>query len=160
MSAPLTNRQKFILADLARQAWSRQSAGFRREIDEEHFRHLAVTEAVGKAGLRSCSQADYAAVKTHFLKLLGREDEALNADLRGQTNTLRVAKFKLREACRRAGVDLNYAAAICRSKFKTDLEDATEKQIWVIKYDLDRAVKRKKSTVHSPQSRNPTRFDL
>lgn len=149
MSAPLSNKQKFILADLARQAWARcgpQDDG----IEEDAFRHREVIKAVGKPGLTACSQSDYKIVQAHFLQLLGRDGEAFNSLVRHETNDRRVVASKLITACRAACVRLSYAEAICQSRYKCSLDDATVPQLWKIKFTIDaRGRARRKSSSSS-----------
>ena len=142
MSAPLDNNQKRILSQLCRRAFNRELALARGRgeklaaLSEETFRHEHVAKACGKTGLRCCSQADYGAVKAHFLDLLGEHGAAFEAVHHGEGNARRVAEFKLVQACRLAGLTLAYAAKICQTQFKCSLEDATEKQIWCITFTM------------------------
>lgn len=138
----LTNRQKFILSDLARQAHARALAasGLPADdfMDEKDFRHEEVARACGKLGLRCCTQMDYAAVEAHFLALLGREAEAQQARLRAGTEARRQAAAVLERELARFGFHRGYAEAIARSKFKRQISECSEKQTWVLVYDIRR----------------------
>ncbi len=142
MSAPLDNRQKRILSQLARRAFNRELALARgrgeklADLNEAEFRHQHVATACGKLGLRCCSQDDYGAVKAHFLDLLGEHGAAFKAVHHGEGNARRVAEFKLVQTCEVAGLALTYAAKICQNQFKCSLEDATEKQLWCLTFTV------------------------
>jgi hypothetical protein len=140
MSAPLTNHQKAYLAQLAaraHRAWIAQDPPTRSAITAEEFRHHQVASATGKLGLRCCSQDDYKTAEAHFLNLLGHTGEALNAHLRAATETRRVARYKLDQACAEFGLSINYANAICRRQHRgLTIDDITERQIWQLVYTI------------------------
>lgn len=143
----LSPKQKFILSDLARQVYAQRPRNIGGPHDgetEEEFRHRHVAHAVGKAGVRACTQHDYKIVEAHFLQLLGRDGAAFNAHVRDAGNPRRIVEYKILEACKHAGVGMAYAETICRCKFKCALTNATVPQLWIIKYDLDRAGKRRR----------------
>jgi hypothetical protein len=149
MSSPLSNRQKFILAALAREAWQQdiKNNPLQQAVSEHEFRHDQVRAATGRSGLTSCTQAHYQVIRAHFLQLLGRDDQALNAHYRDTGNGRRIVRHKINQACAAAGVTLNYANAICKSKYKCNLDDASDRQLWSIKFDLDRASKRRRQPI-------------
>ena len=94
-------------------------------------------------------QADYPRLRAHYLRLLGRVDESRVWDRRALGRNLDVARAKLSQALAEAGPVLGdaraYAAAICRSKFKGDLESLTSRQVWVLVFDLRRAAQKKRA---------------
>jgi len=146
MSAPLTNDQKRILSQLARRAFNLECAKARGRGETpdtssaaaEAFRHEHVITACRKHGLRCCSQADYGAVKAHFQDLLGESGRAMNTLVHAEGNQRRIAEYKLVQACQTAGLTLAYAASICRNQYKCSLEDATETQLWNLKFTIDK----------------------
>lgn len=141
MSAPLTKSQKRYLAQLARQALNQVRAlararGEAFEVDEETWRHEEVIRAVGKHGLRCCSQDDYADLKGHFLDRLGAYGAAFDARLRAATQKRRQAEAVLVRELQKAGLHLNYANSICQRQYRCTLFDATERQIWNLVYTI------------------------
>ena len=110
---------------------------------EEQFK------ACHKSSLRACVQADYARICAHFLRLRGQTEQAREYDLRSACGNSAVARHKLCEAMADARDVIerpeDYAAAISGSKFKTrDLGRLTEKQLWVLVFDLRRAAQRRR----------------
>ena len=144
MSAPLSNLQKRDLSKLASRAFARECAIARGRGETpdsttkatDAFRHGQVALATGKNGLRCCSQDDYKIVEAHFLNLLGETGRAMNALAQHQSNTRRVAEYKLTQACREAGVNIGYAAAICQRVFKCCLDDASAEVIWKVMFTV------------------------
>jgi hypothetical protein len=144
MSAPLTNRQKGYLAQLAQRAADKLGAvhpdsdeGRAREL--ERFRHVEVAKACGKMGLRCCSQDDYGAVKGHFLHLLGEDDKALSAMVNGdaEANQRRTAEMKIVAKCQEMGKRIAYADGICRRMTRgKGLQEVTAKTLWKVFFAL------------------------
>jgi len=133
MSAPLSHHQKRYLSQLARRAWE---AAEREVGTPEEFRHAEVARACGKAGLRCCSQDDYKHVEAHLLDLCGEPGKALAAHVAAVTQPRREAEAVLARACREAGLQLGYAAAICQRQFHCTLGDANERQLWNLVYTV------------------------
>ena len=100
------------------------------------YRRAQVALATGKNGLRCCSQDDYKIVEAHFLNLLGETGRAMNALVQHQSNPRRVAEYKLTQACKDAGVNIAYAAAICQRVFKCCLDDASAEVIWKVMFTV------------------------
>lgn len=148
MSAPLTRSQKSYLAQLSERAYRRALAMARGSGEEESFlgefrdgesyRHEMVARAVGKLGLRCCSQDDYAAVKGHFLEALGEHGAAFNAALRGASNARRVVEWKIFHECVTSGLHPSYADKICRAqnhgKTITEIDDV--RRLWAVFYTV------------------------
>lgn len=172
MSAPLNNDQKRYLAQLARRAWNLACARARGagEVlpedgerfadpllnDHDAWRHHQVAAACGKLGLRCCSQDDYGAVKAHFLNLLGQPDRALNADVHGgkEANDRRIVEWKILQECKRLGLQVSYAEAICRAQNRgkgiTEIDHGPlgTKRLWAVLFTIrNRAAKKKKELV-------------
>ncbi len=151
MSAPLTHKQKRYLSQLARRCLNivralARGRGERFDVREDDWRHQEVIAACGKHGLRCCTQADYNAVKAHFLDKLGSHGDAFNAQVRAATEERRVAEYKLAAECAAAGLHLNYANAICQRQYGCTLFDATAKQLWTLVYTIrNRAAAKRKA---------------
>ena len=52
------------------------------------------------------------------------------------TSAQRVAMHKLHEECEKRGLALSWPAAICRSKFKCALDEATATQLWQLVFSV------------------------
>lgn len=100
------------------------------------WRHVETGKAVGIQSLKLCTQAHYARVLAHFQRLAGREVSADRTVARDQDNGRRIAWFKLTQARNERGLAESWVATICRAKFKCSLDDASEKQIWKLFYDV------------------------
>jgi hypothetical protein len=146
MSAPLSKRQKFILADLARIALQRAFDAGEIEVSdlwemprsraEEIFRHRIVAAAVGKPGLRCCTQEDFMAIKAVLLERIGNYAGAFEARMREATNERRVAAAVLDRELKRFGFDRSYAAAIAARQFRVALADASPHQLWCLIFTI------------------------
>lgn len=149
MAAPLSHKQKSYLSQLARRAWDMAE----REVGTpDEFRHAEVILACGKAGLRCCSQDDYKHVEAHLLDLCGEPARAFNAHVAAVTQPVRQAGAVLARACREAGVELGYAAAICQRQFRCGLADANERQLWNLVFTVrNRGLARKRAAQPQPQ---------
>lgn len=145
MSTPLTNDQKRIIGRLARaayQAWPEREAFelINSELSKtacfEAWRHDQQGKACGVQHLRACTQDHYGRLKAHFQALAGDTAGATHTRGRDADNDRRIARFKLAENLRERGLTEAYAAAICRSKYKRSLDEATAAQLWKLVYDV------------------------
>lgn len=149
MAAPLSHKQKSYLSQLARRAWETAE----REVGApEDFRHTEVARACGKAGLRCCSQDDYKHVEAHLLDLCGEPAKAFNAHVAATTQPVRQAEAVLARACREAGVELGYAAAICQRQFRCPLAEASERQLWNLVFTVRNRGHARKRAAHQPST--------
>lgn len=138
--APLSNLQKREIAIVARRAydaWSGREAfeaanpELSRTACFEAWRHVQIRAAVHVTeSLRECTQAHYGTVLAHFKGLAGDAAGAQRTRVRDADNPRRIARYKLEEALRHAGLQLGYAYAICRTQNKCSLEEASAKQLW------------------------------
>jgi hypothetical protein len=155
MSAPLTNGQKRELSQLAERAYRFSAAKARGRGEEpdmtsaamDAWRHDEVAKACGKLGLRCCSQLDYAAVKAHFMHVLGEDGKALHYHLRSASEQQRQLEHKITRLLGQLGRPMAYADSICRRMNKgTSLLDASAdqlKQVLIaLTYDSKRARRR------------------
>ena len=150
MSAALSNEQKANIAIVARKAFDCQVATgvLGDSADLADWRHEQQLAAVGKESLTSCTQDDFPTLMAHFYKLAGEDGLAMKWIVRGQTNPKRVALAKLGEACLEAGVKYpDYPAAICRQRYKCELEALSPNQLWKIFY----TVRNRRDSVHRRQ---------
>ena len=161
MSAELDHNQKRILSQTAERAYrflAAQARGRGEEWDMSskasgEWRRVEVGKAVGKAGLRCCSQADYGAVRGHFLNLLGETGQAFKAIVHGdpEANQRRQVEWKIGQECRKLGKPATYAHGICKQRFHgLHIFDASVKQLWGVFYALEAF--RKKQDHKKPQA--------
>jgi hypothetical protein len=129
-SKPLTPAQKTALAMLAKDAFAIHLEAGLCDTDEKTFRHVHVTVASGKNGLRECNNSHFRAIKAHFLRLLGRHAEAeatwaetgrvQGSTEPGDTHENReAAMFILANLVRisEGAIDDNYVESIARDEF-------------------------------------------
>ena len=137
MAAPLTNKQKMILAKLAADAFRLHPTNEDKPGETlEDFRRRHVSLACGKDGLRCFSQDDYGHVKAHFQDMLGQSGKALKTLVHSAGNARRIVEWKILRALDEAGFQIGYAAKICRAQFRCDLDEATERQLWCLFFTI------------------------
>lgn len=102
----------------------------------EAWRHVETGKAVGIQSFRELTQAHFKRVEAHFLGLAGETQRAQYALDRDQDNARRQAMWKLTAMLRDRGLGHDYAATICRSKYRCTLDAATTKQVWSLFYDV------------------------
>jgi hypothetical protein len=142
---PLSNDQKRIVSQLARRAylaWPDREAFELINSEQsatacfEDWRHVEQGKAVGIQSLRECTQAHYGRLVAHFKALGGDETGARRALGRDADNGRRIARHKLDQALAVAGLQPSYAAAICRTQYRCELGNASEKQLWNLYYTV------------------------
>jgi hypothetical protein len=147
------------LALLARQAWGKRSEiGDRRseecpfEVPGEErisafdaWRREQCMQAVERQGLTECRNEDYLPLMAHFLRLLGREDEAAALLERAEMEPRAYVMDQFRRACRVAEGHVQnpeqYAEGFLRRACKCGIDDAPEKALWRAVYLLRNKVK-------------------
>ncbi len=140
-TAPLSNKQKGIICEVARRAFDRMldSGSLEPRADiciSEHFkvwRRAEQLKTVGKPTLTACIQDDYNLLMAHFLDLAGEVEDALRYQEAAALDPKRLAENALREMCNKRGVTIEYANEICQQAWKLDLRDASVTQIWWIR---------------------------
>lgn len=140
-TAPLSNKQKGIICEVARRAFNRmlESGSLEPRADisiSEHYktwRHAEQLKAVGRSTLTACIQDDYNLLMAHFLNLAGEVEDALRYQEAAALDPKRLAENALREICKKRGVRIEYANEICQQAWKVDLRDASIEQIWWIR---------------------------
>lgn len=156
--SPLSNRQKMIVARLARLAYGAWPG--RAEFEQLNaelpasarfnaWRRVEQGKACGTQSLRECTQRDYGRLKAHFEALAGQDRRATGTLARDRDNDRRVALHKLREALAERDLPDAYAAAICRRQYRCALEEAGAKQLWRLLY----TVRNRRPAVAAPAGR-------
>lgn len=140
VSKLLTKNQKAYLSQLAKSAFIRAEAHHATDgLSSDEWRHA---ESIKAAGVRisEAEQRHYNAIKGHFELLSGQAGKAFGTHLRESTNDLRIAHFKLATELKIHGLAEEYAAAICRRKYRgLALSGATAKQVWAVTFDIRRS---------------------
>lgn len=150
--APLRKGQRrLLMARLIVPAWNVMRVRGLAGEDLESWRREEQFKACHKEYLRAATQSDYPKIVAHFMRLLGRAEDARRWDLKAVGGNIAVARHKLREAIAAAAPTLGdaaaYAAAIARCKFKTaDLDALTARQAWTLVFDIRRAAQKRRQT--------------
>jgi hypothetical protein len=153
----LSNKQKAEICQLAHEAWEAR-ADIREPLLEcnlatmsktaifEAWRHVEQGKAVGRQSLTKCtSEGDFLKLCAHFRAMIpGQEQRAARTLARHAAEPRLVAMHKLRQACSAAGLELGYAAAICRTQNKCTLDEASEKQLWRLVFTVKNRSKAKR----------------
>jgi len=113
------------------------------------WRHVEQGKACGVQSLCACTQDHYGRLVAHFQALAGETVAAARTLVRDAGNGRRIARYKLGQELSKRGLQVGYAAAICRSKYKCDLADASEGQLWKLVFDIRN---RRKPEVRSQMS--------
>lgn len=135
---PLSGQQIRDLVLLAREAFLQEFPPTNLSFDE--WRHQQCLLAVERRGLTACRNEDYLPLRAHFLKLLGRTEEAERARSRADVEPRTWAMRKLHEEALAAQIAadgarvrfdaLAYVDGFLRHKRKVGLDDADAKTIW------------------------------
>ena len=153
---PLSAEQIKSLIHLARQAYAACEA----EILFDDWRHGQCLLVAERPGFRQCRNEDFGPLRAHFLRLLGREDEAQAQEVRDATSPRRAAMAELNLAVidvEHAGFEsrhpikgADYAAGFLRKACKTSLDDASAGQVWRAVYLLRRKAMLLRRAVTAP----------
>lgn len=142
---PLSKLQKADIARAARAAWEAWpereafeaiNAEFSASARFEAWRREEQSKACGVRSLRAATQAHYGRLLAHFQALAGREAQAARTRARDADNDRRIARWKLDQALRERGLQVGYAAAICRTQFRCALDEAEAKQLWKLVFTV------------------------
>lgn len=101
------------------------------------WRHLETGKVTGgEQSLRHCiSERHYLPLLAHFSDIAGEGGRALKLLLRhGEEARIRVF-FRLQQCLAERGLVEAYAAQIAKCKYKRELGDLSEKQLWAIYFD-------------------------
>lgn len=153
----LTNPQKATICQLAHEAWEARpdirepliecnGATMSKTAIFEAWRHVEQGKAVGRQSLTKCtSEHDFLRLCAHFRAMIpGQEGRAVRTLARHEAEPRLVAMHKLRQACSAAGLELGYAAAICRTQNRCSLDEASEKQLWRLVFTIKNRAKAKR----------------
>jgi hypothetical protein len=156
-------RSVCIAARQAFDAWEGQDAFYdcnahlTRTKAFDAWRHLETAKVTGgEQSLRHCiSERHYLPLLAHFADLTGEGGRALKLLLRhGEEARIRVF-FRLQQCLAERGLVEAYAAQIAKCKYKRELGDLSEKQLWAIYFDCKKrplAVKAKPAPRHVAES--------
>lgn len=94
--------------------------------------------SIRACGLRisEATQAQWADLKAAFQMEAGEDGKAFQTQMREGDNKRRIAMHKLTQALAGKGLDVGYAAKICRIQFKCELDQASAKQLWCLFYTV------------------------
>jgi hypothetical protein len=126
---------------LAREAFAME---FPTDPDDsfDAWRHRTVMQVVERPGLIACRNEDYLPLLAHFLRMVGRENEANAAEARAATEPRTWALHALDEACRKVAdvmpQAMAYAAGYIRRKRGCMIEDASDRDLWACVYMVKR----------------------
>ncbi len=143
---PLSHEQKARVCIAARRAYDAWAIREEFELINpelspskcfEAWRRVEQGKAVGQQSLRLCtSETHYLPLLAHFAGLLGEGGRALQLLLRHAEEGRITVYFKLLQTLEERGLEEEYAATICRCKFKCALGEASEKQLWSLFFDV------------------------
>jgi hypothetical protein len=141
----LSREQIRALVLLAREAWGRGGAG--QGFDE--WRHQQCLLTVERGGLTECRNEDYLPLKAHFLRLLGRAEEAAAAETRHAMEP-RTWAFHNFQLAMQAATDAAFVARerldayayaggfLRRTRGVATFDEADTKAVWAATYLLQR----------------------
>jgi hypothetical protein len=155
---PLSGLQKQKLILLARQAFGVSRGACREEeecpfevpgeakvSDFDAWRREQCMQAVERQGLTECRNEDYLPLMAHFLRLLGRDDEAAALQERAEMEPRAYLMDQFQRACRAAERHVQnpeqYALGFLRRACKCGIDDAPDKALWRAIYLLRNKVK-------------------
>ena len=153
-SAPLTNEQKRDIVLLARKAFARQRdiGALGPEADGEVWRRIQMLLVVERRSLTTCVNADYAALKAHFLALSGNEVRAQAVALKAGCEDRTWALAKLRNECVAAADVMprafEYAAGFLRNARGVTIDEASAKQLWHAVFVVRRRTQQLRRAAH------------
>ena len=140
--AALTSLQRQQMCALAREAWAFKRAAGHAGADFNAWRYEENFKACHKESLRACTQRDWPLLRAHFLRLLGRCEQARNLETRATLQAAHVAANRLRLECEAArdviAMPGKYIEAISRARFKRPTNELSAREIWTLVFDLRR----------------------
>jgi len=162
--APLTSHQRQQMCALAHEAWTAKFRAGHAGADFEAWRHEEQFKACHKESLRAATQADWPRLRAHFLRLLGRVEQARALEQRSATGNRPVAWGKLQQTAREVADvierPLDYAGRIAAARFKRPLTQLNERELWTLVFDLRRNAQRRRaarrSEVRGQRSADPS----
>jgi hypothetical protein len=149
--SPLTNEQKRDAVLLMREAWA---GGIAPDADHSAeaftvWRRAQTLVACGHPHLTACHQRHFPAIMAHFARLAGKPSVARYWATRIIGDEARQARSLLDRAIREAAdvikMPEEYAASICRTRFKLGLSDASHRQLMTVVFDMRRSAQRRRA---------------
>jgi hypothetical protein len=157
---PLSALQKQKLVLLARQAFVKAEGGRRKTEEEEcpfdvpgearvsdfdAWRRSQCMQAVERPGLSVCRNEDYLPLQAHFLRLLGRDQEAEAVQARAEMEPRAYLMAQFNRATQEAKdyIDdpVRYAEGFLRKACGCGIDDAPDKALWRAIYLLRNKVR-------------------
>lgn len=154
LNAPLSNREKYELSALAKKAWQKMARAHATDESEKDFRQRMSIQSCGRR-ISEALRGDYNKIEAALAIIAGETGRALQAGYRDQTSGARIAMNKLTVLLKEQGRDISYAARICRSMNKVELEDATSSQIWKVYYSLAGTPEQRAARLVAYKARSP-----
>lgn len=134
VSKPLTNRQKFLLSDLAKHVYAAlRGRGLLVGVSLEDWRRNIAVKACGQRISRA-SHGDYKAIQAAFLHERGDEAGERRALVQAALTPLAIAVFKLWELCEKTRTPRHAAETISRRFWKGAgiAQLTTPHQVWCV----------------------------
>jgi hypothetical protein len=139
---PLSSLQIRTLILMAKEAFAylveRGDLGDSAEFDQ--WRHTQCLQVTERPGLSQARNEDFLPLKAHFLRLMGRDKEADQAQARSDVEprtwaikALERAQADLTKAAQAAGIQMDaaeYAAGAIRNRFGHGVAEAETKALW------------------------------
>lgn len=147
---PLTNEQKRDAILLMIEAWPGAPEAEKSADEFTAWRREQNAIACGHPHLTACQQRHVPAIMAHFARLAGKPSIARYWDERAiMGDGARQARSLLDRAIREAADVIakgeDYAASICRTRFKCGLEDCSQRQLMMLVFDLRRNAQRRRA---------------
>lgn len=136
-SRPLTRRQKWLLADLARHVFDGLvEKGKLLGVRLEDWRHHIAVKACGKR-ISQASLGDFKRLQAALLHEQGDIDGERRALAQAASTPQAIALFKLRELLNQTRTPTAYAETLARRFYKNgNLADLSAKQLWTLLYTI------------------------
>jgi hypothetical protein len=147
---PLNNAQKRDAILLMIEAWPGSPEEEKSADAFTAWRREQTSLACGHPYLTACQQRHLPAIMAHFARLAGKpsvarywEERAIMGDGARQARSL--LDRAIREAADVIAKGEEYAASICRTRFKCGLEDCSQRQLMMLVFDVRRNAQRRRA---------------
>ena len=142
---PLTREDKARVCILAREAFEKMHGrGPVTAAELADWRREHQQKACGFDSLTLCQREHLPALEAHFLDLQGESGQAFRKLMHPEMSEQRKALGVLRANLRAFGLMEGYAAVICRSRCKCELDQASVKQLWHVIFTVRKNQQRKR----------------
>jgi hypothetical protein len=147
---PLNNAQKRDAILLMIEAWPGAPDAEKSADAFTAWRREHTSLACGHPHLTACQQRHLPAIMAHFARLAGKpsvarywEERAIMGDGARQARSL--LDRAIREAADVIAKGEEYAASICRTRFKCGLADCSQRQLMMLVFDVRRNAQRRRA---------------